>query len=147
MVLSDLQLHDVQGRLIVWLAWTRWLCLGAVALVLAYLTVVVVANIFFDLPAPWLEFGIVNLLVAYVVLTPAYSSYLVASIFRRRPRLLNLLTGNWLLSNALTYRSQVSPIFMFQAVLAANRRWLSSDGDSDDDQRSRAAKEAANPSP
>ena len=144
MVLSDLQLLDVLGRVTAWLAWTRWVFLVAVALVLAYLTVVVVANIFFDPEAQWFEFGMVDLVVAYVVLTPAYVLYVLASLVRRRPRLLTFLTGNWLLSNALTYRSQVSPIFMFQAVLAANRRWLGSEGDSDDDQRSRAANEAAN---
>ena len=85
----------------------------------------------------------INLLVAYAVFAAASGSYLLASLFRRSPGLLNFLTGNWLLSDALTYRSQVSPIFMFQAVLAANRRWLGSEGDSDDDQQSRAANEAA----
>ena len=144
MVLSDLHLLDVQGKVTAWLARTRRVFLVALALVLTYLTVVVVANIFFDPEAQWFEFGMVDLLVAYLVFAPAYVSYVLVWFVRRRPRLLTFLTGNWLLSNALTYRSQVSPIFMFQAVLAANRRWLGSEGDSDDDQRSRAANEAAN---
>ena len=144
MVLSDLQLLDVQGKVTAWLARTRRGLLGMAALVLVYLTVAAVATIFFDSDAQWLAFGIVNPLALYVVLLVAIILYLLASFFLRSPRLLNLLTGNWLLSNALTYRSQVSSIFMFQAVLAANRRWLGSEGDSDDDLRSRAANEAAN---
>ena len=144
MVLSDLHLLDFQGRVTAWLAWTRRILLAAVALVLFYITVVVLANIFFEPEAQWFEFGMVELLVAYLVFAPAYISYMFVRFVRRRPRLLTFLTGNWFLSNALTYRSQVSPVFMFQAVLAANRRWLGSEGDSDDDQRSRAANEAAN---
>ena len=143
MVLSDLQLLDVQGKVAAWRAWTRRVLFAAGALVLVYLTVVLVSNRFFDPDAQWLEFGMINLLVAYAVFAAASGSYLLASLFRRSPGLLNFLTGNWLLSDALTYRSQVSPIFMFQAVLAANRRWLGSEGDSDDDQQSRAANEAA----
>ena len=144
MVLSDLQMLDVQGRVTALLALTRWVFLVALALGLAYFTAVVVANIFLDPEAQWFELGMVDVLVAYAFFVPAYVSYLLALLVRRRPLLLTFLPGNWLLSNALTYRSQVSPIFMFQAVLAANRRWLGSEGDSDDDQRSRAANAAAN---
>ena len=143
MILSDLQLLDVLGRVTTWLAWTRRVYLSALALMLTYLTVVVVTNIFFVPAARWFEFGIVSLLVANVVFASAYVLYLIARLVRWKPSLLTFLPGNWLLSNALTYRSQVSPIFMFQAVLAANRRWLGSEGGSDDDQRSRAANEAA----
>ena len=143
MVLSDLQLLDVQGRVTTWLAWTRRGFWVALALMLAYLTVVV-TDIFFDPKARWFEPGIVHLVVVYVLFGLAYVPYQLARLVRRRPHLLTLLPGNGLLSNALTYRSQVSPIFMFQAVLAANRRWLGSEGDSGDDQRSRAANEAAN---
>ena len=143
MVLSDLQLLDVQGKVTAWLAWTRRFLLAAVAVVLVYMTVVVLANIFFDPQTRWLEFGMVNLLVAYAVFVPAYISYMIVWSVRRRPRLLTFLPGNWLLSNALTSRSQVSPIFMFQVVLAANRRWLGSEDSSDDSPRSRAASEAA----
>ena len=142
MVLSDLHLLDIQGRVTVWLAWTRRVFLTVAALALAYFTVLMVANIFFDPEAWWFEID--NLLVAYVVFILAAVSHRLASLFRRSPRLFNFLTGNWFLSNALRYRSRVSPIFMFQAVLAANRRWLRSEGDSDDDQRSRAVYAAAN---
>ena len=143
MVLSDLQLLDVQGRVTALLGWTRWFFMVVLALGLVYLTVGVVGNVFFDPGARWFEFGTRDLLVVYLLSFPAYVLYLLASFVRRRPHLLTFLPGNGLLSNALTYRSQVSPIFMFQAVLAANRRWLGSDGDLGDDQRSRAANEAA----
>ena len=144
MVLSDLQLLDAQGKVTAWLTWTRRILLAAGALVLPYLTVMVVANIFFEPEAWWLKLGTINLLVVYMVLVPIYLLYLLASLLRRRPRLLNFLTGNWWLSNAFTHRSQVSTIFMFQTVLAANRRWLGSEQDLDTDQRSRATYEAAN---
>ena len=84
--------------------------------------------------------GTRELLVIYAIFVPAYVLYLLALLARRRPHLLTFLPGNGLLSNALTYRSQVSPIFMFQAVMAVNRRWLGSDGD----ERSHAANAAAN---
>ena len=144
MVLGDLQLLDVQGRVTALLGWTRWLFMVVLALGLTYLTVGVIGNIFFDQEGRWFDFGMRDLLVIYGFFLPAYVSYLLASLVRRRPHLLTFLPGNGLLSNALTYRSQVSPIFMFQAVLASNRRWLGSEEDSDDDQRSRAANEAAN---
>ena len=144
MVLSDLQLLDVQGRATALLGWTRLVFWVALALGLAYLTVGVVGHIFLDPGARWFEIGMGDLLVVYVVFVPVYVSYLIALLVRRKPLLLTFLPGNGLLSNALTYRAQVSPIFMFQAVLAANRRWLGSEGDSGDDQRSRAANAAAN---
>ena len=143
MVLSDLRLLDVQGRVAAWLARTRWVFFVATALVLVYFGLVVIANIFFAPVAQWLELERSNLLVAYIAFILVSSPYLLASLFLRTPWLRNFLTGNWLLSNALTYRSQVSPIFMFQAVVAANRRWLGSDGSADDDKRSRATNEAA----
>ena len=143
MVLGDLQLLDVQGRVTALLGWTRWFFMVVLAVGLAYLTVGVVENIFFDAGSRWFEFGMREMLVLYLFFVPAYVLYLFASLVRRRTHLLTFLPGNGLLSNALTYRSQVSPIFMFQAVLAANRRWLGSEGDSGDDQRSRVAREAA----
>ena len=143
MVLSDLQFLDVQGKVTAWLTRARWVLFAAAVLVLAYWAVAVAANTFFDPDGQWLELGTLNLLVPYVVFTGACSLYLLVPLFRRSPRLLSFLTRNWLLSAALTYRSQVSPIFMFQAVLAANRRWLGSEGDLDADRRSRAANEAA----
>ena len=57
MVLSDLQLLDVQGRLTAWVLWTRRAFWVALALGLAYLTVGVVGNIFLDPGDRWFEFG------------------------------------------------------------------------------------------
>ena len=145
MVVSDLRLLDVQGRVTLWLAWARWGFFAATVFALAYFALEFASSFFtFGPGTQWLEFGTGNLLVAYVVFVLFGGSYLLASFFLRRPWLLNFLIGNRLLSNALTYRSEVSSIFMFQAVLAANRRWLRSEGDSNDDQRSRVTEEAAN---
>ena len=143
MVLSDLQLLGVQGWVAALSGWTRRFFMVVLTLGLAFLTVGVVENIFFDPGARWFEFGMRELLVVYLLFVPTYVLYLLASLVRGRPHLLTFLPGNGLLANALTYRSQVSPIFMFQAVLAANRRWLGSEKDSDDDQRSCEAREAA----
>ena len=143
MVVSDLQLLDVQGRVASLLRWTRWGAVAAAVLAIAYLTVEVV-DALINPAAQWFEFGVVNALMAYVVFILAYGTYNLSAIFRRWPQLLDFLAGKWLLSNALRYQSQVSSVFMFQAVLAANRRWLGPEGDSDNDPRSRAANEAAN---
>ena len=143
MVLSDLQLLHVQGRVTSLLALATSTFLMSLVLVLAYFAYVVVGNIFFNPEARWFEFRTVDLFVAYGVLVPSYVLTLLALLVRWRPLLLTFLPGNWLLSNALTYRSQVSPIFMFQTVMAANRSWLGSEEDSDDDERSRAANAAA----
>ena len=144
MVLSDLQLLDVQGRVTTFLALARRSFWVVLALGLAYFMAVVVANVFLYPEDRWDEFGIEDLLVVYALSVPVYAVYLVGLLFRRSPLLLTFLPGTRLLSNILTYRSQVSPIFMFQAVLAANRRLLGSARGSGDDQLSRAAKDAAN---
>ena len=143
MVISDLQLIDVQGRVTAWLTWTKWGALAAAALALSYLAVGVV-NAFIDLGVWRFDFGVVNALVAYGVIILAYVVRMLPALFRRWPQLLDFLAGKRLLSNALRSQSQVSSVFMFQAVLFANRRWLGPEVDSDDDQRSRAANEAAN---
>ena len=112
-------------------------------LLLGYLTVLVVGNVFLDPDPRWVGFWMGSLLVVYIFFSLAYACYLLVSLVRRRPLLLTFLPGNRLLANLLTYRSQVSPIFMFQAVLAANRRWVGSERVSAADQLSRAARDVA----
>lgn len=144
MVLSDLQQLDVQGRVTAFLALMRRGAWVAFILGLAFLTVMVIGNVFSDPEAQWIKSGMDGLLVAYLLFFPTCIVYLGASLVRRNPLLLNFLLGNRLLANVLTYRSQVSPIFMFQAVLAANRRWVDLERESNDDELSRAARDAAN---
>ena len=143
MVLSDLQLLDVQGRLTTFLTLARRVFFVTMALVFACLVLVVFVNLFLD-SAPRrvdLEADRLAVLLASIVVTCV--AYLFALLICRSPLVLALVPGNRLLSNVLTYRSQVSPIFMFQAVLAANRRWLGAGDDPRGDRRSHAAHEAA----
>ena len=144
MVLSDLQQLDVQGRVTAFLALMRRVFWIAVVLGLTYLTAVVAGSVFLAPENQWNEFGVRHLLVAYALLVPAFIAFPVERLIRLRPLLLTFLPRNRLLSDVLTYRSSVSPIFMFQAVLAANRRWVGSEGSSGNDQLSRAAENAAN---
>ena len=144
MVLSDLQQLDVEGRLSAWLVWTKWIALTMLGLVGLYSIAILVANIFFGMEARWPTFIADSLPVRGLVIILPWVLYLLASFCLRSRRLFTFLTDRLLLSNALTYRSQVSPIFMFQTVASANRRWLRSDGSAQGNRRFRAAHDAAN---
>ena len=143
MVLGDLQLLDVQGRLTTLLTSVRKAFLVVVVLASAYFMVALVAHLFLDSRPQWLDLEGDSAVVFLAFVVAAYVTYLLALLIRRSPVLLVFLLGNRFLSNVLTYRSQVSPIFMFQAVLATNRRWLGSGGGHSGNLRSHAAHKAA----
>ena len=125
MVLGDLELLNVQGRVATLLTLLRRAFWLAMALSAACLLSVVMAGLFLAPPIEWFGFGLEGLVAVYALFLAMYLFYLLTLFLRRSPLLLAFLPGNWLLSNVLTHRAGVSPIFMFQAVLSANRRWLS----------------------
>ena len=143
MVLSDLQLLNVQGRLTTLMKLVRPVAFVAIVLGFAYMMVALGFNIFLDSPPWWIDARGGEWAVFLSLMFTTYVAYVLALLLRRSPLVLAFVPGNRLLSNVLTYRSQVSSIFMFQAVLAANRRWLGAGGDTSSDRRSHAAHEAA----
>ncbi|MCY4558777.1 MAG: ATP-binding protein [Chloroflexi bacterium] len=144
MVLSDLRQLDVQGMVAKRLAWVSNIAFGAMALAWIYIGALAGASARSGTNPQWLQIETVNLLVPFVVFVISVILYRSALSPHRLTWLLNLLMGNRLLSEALSSEFQVSSIFMFQSVLAVNRRWLRPKARSDDDPRSRAANEAAN---
>ena len=143
MVLGDLQLLDVQGRLTTLLTLVRRGFFVAMVLASAYVIVALVAHVFLDAVPRWVDLAGDSGVVFFAYVVAAYVTYLLALLIRRSPIVLAFLPGNRFLSNVLTNRSQVSSIFMFQAVLAANRRWLGAGEGDSSDRRSHAAHKAA----
>ena len=144
MVLGDLQLLDVQGKVTAVLMCLKSVSLGMALLGFVCLIALVCAALFLDPASRWAEFGDENLVAIYAFLIVAYAVYLVMRLLvRSRALVLAFLPRNWLLSDVLANRSQVSPIFMFQTVLSANRRWLDPGRSPFSRRRSRAAHEAA----
>ena len=125
MVLGDLELLNVQGRVATFLRLLRPAFWVAAAVGLGCYMALLFLSVFRAQEVERFGLTLESLLAVYLLIVSTYLFYLLVLLFRRSPLLLPFLPGNWLLSNVLTHRAGVSPIFMFQTVLAANRRWLS----------------------
>ena len=140
-IVHDLHQIDVQESFAYVLHVARRAALVLAGISLLGFLAMVIGQIF-PKEIPWLyDIGRVGTPIFAAILTASYTGYF-ALLWTRR-NLLTLIPMNRLLSSILNYRPMVSSVFMFQVVQILNRKLLGTAERPADNQRARAAIEAA----
>ena len=143
MAMQDLRLQDIQGMLASAINSARWVLLPVSLGFLCYLVTITALSIFLEQPPQWSVISRRDSLVLISSVVGLNFAYLLASYLRRSLFVLRLMPGNRLLSETSAHYSEVSSIFMFQAVASINRRLLGVGAQINKDRRSVVAQEAA----
>ena len=143
MALQDLRLQDIRGMLASALNATRWFSLGSSMALLLLLAIVTVLSVLLEQPPRWAVMSREDYLFLGGFAIGFNFASLLASRLRRSLFILRLIPGNRLLSETSRHNSEISSIFMFQAVASINRRLLGVGDRINRDRRSIVAQEAA----
>ena len=142
MALQDLRLQDIQGMLASVLRFGSLIVLGISFGILIHLVVATALLVLLQQPPEWLVVGRETWVMGGLIVVLNLFVILLSRM-RRSPFILRLIPGSRLLSEALASRSEVSSIFLFQAVASINRRLLGVGDHPNRDRRSQMAQEAA----
>ena len=143
MALQDLRLQDTLGKLASAINAARLVFLASSLGLLFPLVVVTALSVLQEQPPRWALIILEDYLILGGLAVGLNFASLIALRLRRSPFVLRLIPGNRLLSEASRHNSEISSIFMFQAVASINRRLLGVRDRINRGRRSMVAQEAA----